>query len=146
MSDTNAYKLSDKHGNAVSVNFITDAVKESVQHLDGLITERSAKNLISKIDKLIGEHLDRIFIIDQIGKAVANATTENVKPLQNLIAFRAHISSKKSSSLSVSAWKEYVKKYEQKVPPIMPPVVVGGEQAERVLHTLAALAEMGKEK
>lgn len=114
MSVTKDYKLSNQNSVPVSVDFITDAVKESVQHLDGLITARSAKNLISKIDKLIGEHLNEVFIRNHLGQAVANASTEQEQVLQNLVAFRAHIFSKKTSSLPVTAWKEYAAKYVAK--------------------------------
>lgn len=100
MSVTQDYKLTNENSQAVSIDFVTDAVKESIKHLDGFITKRTAKNLISKIDKLIGEHLNHIFIADQIGQAVANAPAKNEKALQNLIAFRTHIRSKKLESLA----------------------------------------------
>lgn len=114
MSVTKDYKSSNQNSESVSVDFITDAVKESVKHLDGLITARSAKNLISKIDKLFGEHLNEVFISNHVGQAVANASPEQEQVLQNLIAFRAHIFSKKRTSLPVSAWKEYAAKYAAK--------------------------------
>lgn len=141
MSVTQLYKLSRKDGEAVSVDLITNAVQESVKHLDGLITRRGAKNLISKIDKLIGEHLDHIFIADQIGQSVADAPAKDEKALQNLIAFRAHVRSKKSESLSASAWKEYVKKYQAKGAVIPAPVSMlgAGPQAANVMAILVAL-------
>lgn len=142
MSVTKDYNLSNENGESVSVDFITDAVKESVKHLDGLITARSAKNLISKIDKLFGEHLNEVFIRNHLGQTVANASPEQEQVLQNLIAFRAHIFSKKTKSLPVSVWKEYVKKYVDKQPVIVPPVsmVGAGPQAANVVAILVALA------
>lgn len=141
MPVTKDYKSSNQSSVPVSVDFITDAVKESVQHLDGLITARSAKNLISKIDKLIGEHLNEVFIRNHFGQTVADASAQEEQILQNLIAFRAHIFSKKTKSLPVSVWKEYVKKYVDKNPVIVPPVcmVGAGPQAANVVAILTAL-------